>query len=95
MNAFASFQTGNASRYLSMLCNHFGKKVKAKSGGDEGWVEFPFGRCEMTANDSQLEMRASADTQPLLDQVQRIITSHLERFAFRENPILDWQETMI
>lgn len=92
MKALASFQTTNAARYLAMLCTHFSKKVKAECDGDQGWVEFPFGRCEMTANDSQLEMRALADDRPLLDQVIRIVTSHLERFAFRENPILDWQE---
>ncbi len=91
MKALASFQTGNASRYLTMLCSHFGNKVEAKCDGNEGWVKFPFGRCEMTADSSQLEMRAVADDQPQLDDVVRIVTSHLERFAFRENPILDWQ----
>lgn len=92
MKAFASFQTGNANRYLAMLCSHFGKRVKVQCDGNAGWVQFPFGRCELTADDTHLEMLASADDQPLLDQVVHIINSHLERFAFRENPVLDWQE---
>ncbi len=92
MKSLASFQTRNASRYLNMLCTHFGKKVDAGSAGEKGWVEFPFGRCDMTADDSQLEMQAMAEDQPLLDLVIRIVTSHLERFAFRENPVLDWQK---
>lgn len=92
MKALASFQTDNANRYLKMLCTHFGKKVNAAYEGDQGWVEFPFGRCEITAGNTHLEMRATAEDQPLLDQVMRIITSHLERFAFRENPTLVWQK---
>ncbi len=91
MIAFASFQTDNAARYLATLCNHFGNRVTAQCKDNDGWVQFPFGRCEMKADDSQLEMTAVAEDQTELDQVVQIITSHLERFAFRENPLLDWQ----
>lgn len=92
MKAFASFQTSSANRYLAMLCNHFGKRVKSQCNASEGWVQFPFGRCEMTADHSQLEMLASAEDQTRLNQVVQVVTNHLDRFAFRENPILDWQE---
>jgi len=92
LKALASFQTSDASRYLGMLCNHFGKKVKAACDDHEGWIDFPFGRCELTAEDGMLALRASAADQPLLDQVKQIVASHLERFAFRENPILEWQD---
>lgn len=46
----------------------------------------------MTADDSQLEMLASAEDQTRLNQVVQVVTNHLDRFAFRENPLLDWQE---
>lgn len=75
-----------------MLCDHFGKRVEASCDANNGWVQFPIGRCEMTAHPDLLEMLASADDQARLDQVTQIVTSHLERFAFRENPILDWQD---
>lgn len=93
MNAFASFETNNATRYLSMLCDHFGTRVKAHRTAKEGWVQFPFGRCDMTAENTQLEFIAMADDQPQLDQVVQIVTNHFERFAFRENPHLDWRKT--
>ncbi|MEN0086935.1 MAG: DUF2218 domain-containing protein [Pseudomonadota bacterium] len=92
MKAVASFQTSSANRYLAMLCGHFGKKVKAKCGAGVGWVQFPFGRCDMTADEKHLEMQVSAEDQTQLRQLKHIVTSHLERFAFRENPNLDWHD---
>jgi hypothetical protein len=91
VNTFASFETDGAGRYLATLCTHFGRKVEAECDTNKGWVQFPFGRCEMTADNQKLEFLASADDQTRLDQVVQIVTSHLERFAFRENPNLDWQ----
>lgn len=74
-----------------MICQHFGRRVEVDCDASTGWVQFPFGRCELAADDTQLEMIASAKDQPRLEQVVDTVTSHLERFAFRENPKLDWQ----
>ncbi|MEO0382491.1 MAG: DUF2218 domain-containing protein [Pseudomonadota bacterium] len=92
MKTFARFETDRASRYLASLCHHFGRKVDAACDANSGWVQFPFGRCEMVADESQLDLMAAAETDAHLDQVVQIVTNHLERFAFRENPTLDWQE---
>ena len=92
MDTFANFETERASRYLATLCKHFGRKVETQNDATKGWVQFPFGRCDLTASKSRLELRVSAEDQRQLDQVTNIITSHLERFAFRENPTLDWRK---
>ena len=92
VKAIASFPTHSANRYLAQLCDHFGRKIKAEHGDAKGSIEFPFGRCQLTASDSDLEILAQADDQARLDQVIGTLTSHLERFAFRENPFLDWQK---
>ncbi|OAN73540.1 hypothetical protein A8B78_18250 [Jannaschia sp. EhC01] len=91
MNTSTSFETERASRYLKSLCQHFGQKVDAECDDTSGWVQFRIGRCDMTADDSKLALTVSADDPKHLDQVVQIVTSHLERFAFRENPSLDWQ----
>lgn len=91
MNSTASFETDRASRYLKALCHHFGRKVEATCDDTSGWVKFPFGRCELKAADQKLVLSASADDQRHLTQVTNIITSHLERFAFREDPKLEWK----
>ncbi len=92
MKASASFQTPNASRYLAMLCTHFNQRATAQCDDQTGWVQFPFGRCDMQADASQLHITAAAQDQTHLDQVMQIITNHLERFAFRERPLLDWEQ---
>ena len=91
LNSFASFETDNASRYLAMLRIHFGRKIETEIDINSGRVQFPFGRCKMTANKTKLEFLASAENQTRLNQVFQIVTSHLDRFAFRDNPNLTWQ----
>ncbi|GAB5445201.1 DUF2218 domain-containing protein [Gymnodinialimonas sp.] len=91
MTRLARFETDRAVRHLETLCKHFGRKVAVHCDGRDGWVQFPFGRCEMRADERQLEMRATAEDASALAIVVQVMTSHLERFAFRENPVLDWQ----
>ncbi|MEL7125369.1 MAG: DUF2218 domain-containing protein [Pseudomonadota bacterium] len=91
MNSFARFETDRAARYLDTLCKHFGRKVAVHSDGHEAWVQFPFGRCDMRAYAHHLDLRARATDADALAQVVHVMTSHLERYAFRENPVLDWQ----
>ena len=91
MHSEAVLETDRAARYLSTLCHHFGRKVEAGCDGATGWVQFPFGRCVLTAQARRLTLVASAEDRARLAKVEEIITSHLDRFAFRENPQLDWR----
>lgn len=90
MNSLAQFETERATRYIQTMCKHFSIKVKAEFREATGFVVFPFGRCDMTAHPDRLELRASAESEEQLKNVVDIITSHLERYAFRENPSLEW-----
>lgn len=91
MEMIATFKTERAKRYMQALCHHFGRKVDASCEDTNGWVEFPFGRCDMAIANHELEFHARAKDADALEQVVRIVTSHLDRFAFRENPDLNWQ----
>ena len=91
MKSEASFKTNRGGRYLKALCHHFGRKVEAECTDTEGRVLFPFGRCEMTADTEILQLSAFAADRQKLAQVIEIITNHFERFAFREDPMLEWQ----
>lgn len=91
MEKRANFETANASRYLGTLCKHFGHKVPTGQSGAKGWIDFPFARCELEASPTDLRLSVSAKAPVDLDKAQKVITSHLERFAFRENPELVWQ----
>ncbi|MEL6573971.1 MAG: DUF2218 domain-containing protein [Pseudomonadota bacterium] len=90
MHATATFQTQHATRHLAALCQHFATKVAVTFTASAGHVAFPFGHCELTADDRCLMLNASAGDADQLHLVIDVVTRHLERFAFRENPDLDW-----
>jgi hypothetical protein len=90
MNTQATFKTSKAQRYLGTLCKHFGHKVPVQMDGDRGRIELQFGQCELAASDDALQIEVSAETKGNLDKAARVIASHLERFAFRENPQIEW-----
>lgn len=48
MKKTATFRSKRASRYMTALCHHFGRKVDTSCQAATGWVQFPFGRCEMS-----------------------------------------------
>ncbi|MEM9434160.1 MAG: DUF2218 domain-containing protein [Pseudomonadota bacterium] len=90
MQSLATFTTIDAQHYLETLCRHFSRKIETHCGAGRGWVEFPFGRCEMTADPTHLELLACAEDAIKLAEVVDVVTRHLERYAFRENPRLEW-----
>lgn len=90
MQAVAIFKTEQAYRYLNAMCLHFGRKVEANCNTHDAQIVFPFGECNLAADTAQLHMTAQASDQSQLNEVVETVTRHLERFAFRENPQLDW-----
>ncbi|PHQ86860.1 MAG: 2,4-dihydroxyhept-2-ene-1,7-dioic acid aldolase [Thalassobium sp.] len=90
MNAQTTFRTEQAKRYLGTLCKHFSHKVPVELDGNSGRIELPFGQCELDASGDGLNMKVSAETKADLDKTAQVIASHLERFAFRENPQIEW-----
>ena len=93
MNASTFFATENAERYLGTLCKHFGHKVPVAFEPGSGHIALPFGQCDLRADTAGLALTAIATDTPGLDKTIQVITSHLERFAFRENPDLNWSRT--
>lgn len=93
MNASTFFKTDHAERYLGTLCKHFGHKVPVTHEAGSGRIELPFGACELSADEAGLSLSATAEDRATLDKTIQVISSHLDRFAFRENPELTWTFT--
>lgn len=93
MNASTFFTTENAERYLGTLCKHFGHKVPVSYEPGSGRIELPFGQCVLSTDGTGLRLTATANDRPQLDKTIQVISSHLDRFAFRENPDLTWAFT--
>lgn len=90
METTAIVQTEKASRYMKAMINHFGSKVNAAYEGNNGHVDFGFGRCEMQADETALTLRAMGKNAGEISGVERIIGSHLVRFAQKEELSISW-----
>ena len=86
----ASFTTPRASSYLQQLCKHFGHKVPVEITPRSGRIELPFGVCQLAARDEVLTLQVEGAS-PDIARLEKVISDHLARFAFRENPVLDWR----
>ncbi len=86
-------RTELASRYLQALCKHFRHKVPAEFDAGKGFVDFPFGKCHMTAENEVLHIRCETPGEAEEGRIKDVIEDHLKRFAFRENLDLTWHRT--
>lgn len=85
--------TRSGSRYLQQLAKHWSHKMAVAFTPEEGRIAFP--------NGSVLEMRAAEDTLDLeltvpegedALRMREVVSSHIDRFAFREAPLtFDWR----
>ncbi len=95
MNAEARVATGNASHYIKVLCNHFGRKVAAEFTATQGSVQFPFGVCQLSGDPEELVLRVQADNDQQLAQLKGVVGEHLEKFARRGEVItVVWQDAL-
>jgi len=88
----AEVATDKPVAYMRQLCKHFGHKVDASFGDDNGYIQFEFGRCELQAADHTLTLHVSAAEGESHERMERVIGSHLERFGRRDELSVAWQE---
>ena len=90
MTAIVTIWTAKASGYLQQLCKHFGHQIKVEFTPETGSLKFDFGHADLEASAETLTMRAMADKEEDLARLKRVLASHLERLAFRENLEINW-----
>ena len=84
-------ETSNGSGYLQRLCKHFGHKAEVDFTPEKGSIAFDFGTARLTATATTLTMEADCETDENLARLKRVMASHLERFAFREELSVTWE----
>ena len=83
--------TEHASKYLQQLCKHWSHKLEVELGERSGIVRFPEAVATMSADDKALTVEVEADSDEVLERMKGVVSSHLDRFAFREAPLpFDW-----
>ena len=103
LHSIAHIPTPNGSRYLQRLCRHWAHSLKVEFTPDAGTVIFPRdARGADWPGDATLELRAHADNLECRlacsaagqrEALEQAVTSHLERFAFKEGTLaVDWRD---
>ncbi|WP_374573514.1 DUF2218 domain-containing protein [Phenylobacterium sp.] len=92
MKSSATVATANARRYMIQLCKHFGHRLPASFDDHEGHIAFDVGQADMRASPDTLMLVATANDAEGLERLEKVVASHLVRFAFREPELsVDWR----
>jgi len=80
----ARVTTPNGAKYAEQLCKHFAHKITATFADGRGECRFDVGSAVMDADADGLTITVSASDAAGNERLQKVIESHLVRFAFRE-----------
>jgi uncharacterized protein len=84
--------TDSGWKYLQQLCKHWAHKLEVELGEQKGVVKFAEATAVMTSDDQALTVEIEANSPEVLERMKGVVSSHLDRFAFREAPLpFDWK----
>lgn len=86
------FATSSARRYLTQLCKHFAHRLPVSLAESHGRISFETGTCTLLAEPDALDIRVLAADVPALEELRGVVARHLERFAFREALVTQWED---
>ncbi|WP_112827415.1 DUF2218 domain-containing protein [Rhizobium cremeum] len=90
--AIAIVPTENGWKYLQQLCKHWAHKLEVELGEKSGIVRFSEAVATMRADDAGLTVELEAVSPEVLERMKGVVSSHLDRFAFREAPLpFEWK----
>jgi len=90
LHSAAYVSTERPSRYLKQVCSHFGHKIESQYDETTGRLGFPFGTCELEAQDGTLVLRVAAPDAEQLDRIEGVVGGHLERFGTKDALQVVW-----
>ena len=84
--------TDNGWKYLQQLCKHWSHKLEVGLTEQKGLVKFPEATAVMTSDAQALTVEIEATSPEVLERMKEVVSSHLDRFAFKEAPLpFDWK----
>ncbi len=90
--SIAVVPTENGWKYLQQLCKHWSHKLDVELSEKSGVVRFGEAIATMRADDQTLTVEIEACSPDVLERMKGVVSSHLDRFAFREAPLpFDWK----
>jgi hypothetical protein len=90
----ARVPTHSASKYLQQLAKHWSHKMEVTHTPEEARIAFPGGAVlDLRADSQTLDVALSVPEDGDVAQMREVVSSHLDRFAFREAPLtFDWAD---
>lgn len=89
----SKIKTAAASSYIGKLCRHFAHKIETEYTPATGKAIFPGGICLMQADTEQLIFEIEADDSEGIEKIKGVLERHLVKFAYKEDLIIEWQDT--
>jgi hypothetical protein len=90
--AIAVVPTESGWKYVQQLCKHWAHKLEVNLTEQKGVVKFAEGTAVMTSDARALTVEIEATSPDVLERMKGVVSSHLDRFAFREAPLpFDWK----
>ncbi len=87
-SATATIATTHGSRYLQQLAKHWSHKLEVVFDETHATIRFPSGVvASLDAGSAALIAHLDAPDAETLERMKRVLSEHLERFAFREAPL--------
>jgi hypothetical protein len=90
----ARVPTSNAGKYVMSLCRHWAHRMEVNVRDRQGVVHFENAVATLTPTEGQLVVTILANDGPTIERLQGAVSTHLDRFAFREAPLkFDWRHS--
>ncbi|MNT80912.1 hypothetical protein D3C72_2204430 [compost metagenome] len=84
--------TESGWKYLQQLCKHWAHKLDVELTEQKGVVRFSEAVATMTSDATSLTVEIEAQSEDVLERMKGVVSSHLDRFAFREAPLpFEWK----
>jgi hypothetical protein len=90
LTARADVPTETPARYAKQLLSHLGRRTSWATDGDTSTAEIAGGTGRVVIGDGVLTLIAEAPDAETLSRVQHVLSSHLERFAQRQELQVSW-----
>jgi uncharacterized protein len=83
----ASVPTVNGAKFLQQLCKHWSHRLEVEFSDRKGVVTFPGAVVNLEAEADALQVTIEGKDSEEVERMKGVVSSHLDRFAFREAPL--------
>lgn len=85
--------TEHAGRYLQQLSKHWAHKFRTEFTPVSSTIALPLGETRLKADAKRLLVEITAHKSEDVKSLQDVVQTHIERFAFKETLVFEWQPT--